>query len=197
LYIQNLSSKARMTSNHLRRNLSCWIRKRNTPTEARRVYSEMKNMSAMTPLVFPEGTIVLPNEHYRSVASRDKPRLRFLKQDVDAKLIFVLELPRTPTPPLPSKNPLSGKTRGCLRFIVRKAAKNSPNRVMRTERGKSGRTIPCCCRSTLTAFFRRSIQEGFRPSRIISSRQRIMGTGDPTSSTKMEENTRWITLACT
>jgi hypothetical protein len=51
-----------------------------------------KNMSVMKPLVFPDGTIMRSMDDFRFVGSPDKVRIRFLKEDVDGKPIFVSEL---------------------------------------------------------------------------------------------------------
>jgi len=55
-----------------------------------------KNMSVMKPLVFPDGTILRSLDDFRLVGSPDKPRIRFLKEDVDGRPIFVSELPPDP-----------------------------------------------------------------------------------------------------
>ena len=55
-----------------------------------------KNMSVMKPLVFPDGTILRPLDDFRLVGSPDKVRIRFLKEDVTGKPIFVAELPPDP-----------------------------------------------------------------------------------------------------
>ena len=55
-----------------------------------------KNMSVMKPLVFPDGTILRSLDDFRLVGSPDKVRIRFLKEDVTGKPIFVAELPPDP-----------------------------------------------------------------------------------------------------
>ncbi len=52
-----------------------------------------KNMSIMKPLVFPDGTIMRSMDDFKLVRSPDKVRIRFLKEDVDGKPIFISELP--------------------------------------------------------------------------------------------------------
>jgi hypothetical protein len=52
-----------------------------------------KNMSIMKPLIFPDGTIMRSMDDFRFVGSPDKVRIRFLKEDVDGKPIFISELP--------------------------------------------------------------------------------------------------------
>jgi hypothetical protein len=52
-----------------------------------------KNMSIMKPLSFPDGTILRSMDDFKFVGSPDKVRIRFLKEDVDGKTIFVSELP--------------------------------------------------------------------------------------------------------
>ncbi|MHB8951940.1 MAG: sialidase family protein [Pirellulaceae bacterium] len=52
-----------------------------------------KNMSIMKPLIFPDGTILRSMDDFKCVGSPDKVRIRFVKEDVDGKTIFVSELP--------------------------------------------------------------------------------------------------------
>jgi hypothetical protein len=52
-----------------------------------------KNISVMKPLVFPDGTILRSMDDFKLVGVRDKVRIRFLKEGVDGKPLFVSELP--------------------------------------------------------------------------------------------------------
>lgn len=52
-----------------------------------------KNISVMKPLIFPDGTIMRSMDDFKFVGKPDKVRIRFLKEDVDGKPIFVSELP--------------------------------------------------------------------------------------------------------
>ena len=52
-----------------------------------------KNISVMKPLIFPDGTIMRSMDDFKLVGNPDKVRIRFLKEDVDGKPIFVSELP--------------------------------------------------------------------------------------------------------
>ncbi|KAA5542149.1 exo-alpha-sialidase [Roseiconus nitratireducens] len=52
-----------------------------------------KNISVMKPLVFPDGTIMRSMDDFKLVGQPDKVRIRFLKEDVDGKPIFVSEFP--------------------------------------------------------------------------------------------------------
>ncbi|WP_231744014.1 sialidase family protein [Stieleria neptunia] len=52
-----------------------------------------KNISVMKPLLFPDGTIMRSMDDFKLVGSRDKVRIRFLKEDVDGTPIFVSALP--------------------------------------------------------------------------------------------------------
>lgn len=52
-----------------------------------------KNISVMKPLLFPDGTIMRSMDDFKLVGKPDKVRIRFLKEDVDGKPIFVSELP--------------------------------------------------------------------------------------------------------
>ncbi len=52
-----------------------------------------KNMSVMKPLIFPDGTILRSMDDFTLVRKRDKVRIRFLKEDVNGRPIFVSELP--------------------------------------------------------------------------------------------------------
>jgi hypothetical protein len=52
-----------------------------------------KNISVMKPLIFPDGTIMRSMDDFNFVGRRDKVRIRFLKEDVDGKPIFVSEFP--------------------------------------------------------------------------------------------------------
>lgn len=52
-----------------------------------------KNMSVMKPLTFPDGTIMRSMDDFKLVRDPDKVRIRFLKEDVDGKPIFVSEFP--------------------------------------------------------------------------------------------------------
>lgn len=52
-----------------------------------------KNISVMKPLIFPDGTIMRSMDDFKWVGSRDKVRIRFLKEDVEGKPIFVSEFP--------------------------------------------------------------------------------------------------------
>jgi hypothetical protein len=52
-----------------------------------------KNISVMKPLIFPDGTIMRSMDDFRLVGTPDKVRIRFLKEDVDGKPVFVSELP--------------------------------------------------------------------------------------------------------
>ena len=47
----------------------------------------------MKPLLFPDGTIMRSMDDFKLVGKPDKVRIRFLKEDVDGKPIFVSELP--------------------------------------------------------------------------------------------------------
>lgn len=52
-----------------------------------------KNISVMKPLIFPDGTILRSMDDFKLVGTPDKVRIRFLKEDVDGKPIFVSEFP--------------------------------------------------------------------------------------------------------
>jgi len=52
-----------------------------------------KNISVMKPLIFPDGTVMRSMDDFTFVGSPDKVRIRFLKEDVDGKPIFISELP--------------------------------------------------------------------------------------------------------
>jgi hypothetical protein len=55
-----------------------------------------KNMSIMKPLIFPDGTIMRPMDDFSFHPFADNPdkvRIRFLKEDVDGKPMFISELP--------------------------------------------------------------------------------------------------------
>lgn len=52
-----------------------------------------KNISVMKPLIFPDGTIMRSMDDFTLVGKPDKVRIRFLKEGVDGKPIFVSELP--------------------------------------------------------------------------------------------------------
>ena len=52
-----------------------------------------KNISVMKPLIFPDGTIMRSMDDFKLVGKSDKVRIRFLKEDVDGKPIFVSEFP--------------------------------------------------------------------------------------------------------
>ncbi|WP_261342568.1 sialidase family protein [Roseimaritima multifibrata] len=52
-----------------------------------------KLISAMKPLIFPDGTILRPMDDLKLVGKPDKVRIRFLKEDVDGKPLFVSEFP--------------------------------------------------------------------------------------------------------
>jgi hypothetical protein len=52
-----------------------------------------KNISVMKPLIFPDGTIMRSMDDFKFVGSPDKVRIRFLKEDLDGKPIFVSEFP--------------------------------------------------------------------------------------------------------
>ena len=52
-----------------------------------------KNISVMKPLIFPDGTIMRSMDDFKLVGKPDKVRIRFLKEDVDGKPIFVSEFP--------------------------------------------------------------------------------------------------------
>ncbi|TWU10306.1 hypothetical protein Pla52o_57630 [Novipirellula galeiformis] len=52
-----------------------------------------KNISVMKPLIFPDGTIMRSMDDFKLVGVPDKVRIRFLKEGVDGKSIFVSELP--------------------------------------------------------------------------------------------------------
>ena len=52
-----------------------------------------KNISVMKPLIFPDGTIMRSMDDFKLVGIPNKVRIRFLKEDVDGKPIFVSELP--------------------------------------------------------------------------------------------------------
>jgi hypothetical protein len=47
----------------------------------------------MKPLIFPDGTIMRSMDDFKLVGTPDKVRIRFLKEDVDGKPIFVSEFP--------------------------------------------------------------------------------------------------------
>jgi len=52
-----------------------------------------KNISVMKPLLFPDGTIMRSMDDFQFVGRPDKVRIRFLKEGVDGKPMFVSELP--------------------------------------------------------------------------------------------------------
>lgn len=52
-----------------------------------------KNISVMKPLIFADGTILRSMDDFKLVGKADKVRIRFLKEDVDGKPIFVSEFP--------------------------------------------------------------------------------------------------------
>ena len=52
-----------------------------------------KNISVMKPLIFPDGTIMRSMDDFRLVGRPDQERIRFLKEDIDGKPIFVSALP--------------------------------------------------------------------------------------------------------
>jgi hypothetical protein len=52
-----------------------------------------KNMSVMKPLIFPDGSILRSMDDFKLVKVSDSVRIRFLKEDVDGKPIFVSEFP--------------------------------------------------------------------------------------------------------
>lgn len=51
-----------------------------------------KNISVMKPLIFPDGTILRSLDDFKLVGVPNKVRIRFLKEDVDGKPIFISEL---------------------------------------------------------------------------------------------------------
>jgi len=52
-----------------------------------------KNISVMKPLIFPDGTIMRSMDDFKLVGVPDKVRIRFLKEGVDGRPIFVSEFP--------------------------------------------------------------------------------------------------------
>lgn len=52
-----------------------------------------KNISVMKPLIFPDGTIMRSMDDFKLVGKPDKVRIRFLKEAVNGKPIFVSEFP--------------------------------------------------------------------------------------------------------
>lgn len=52
-----------------------------------------KNISVMKPLIFADGTIMRSMDDFKLVGTRDKVRIRFLKEDVDGTPMFISELP--------------------------------------------------------------------------------------------------------
>ncbi|MCA9193383.1 MAG: exo-alpha-sialidase [Planctomycetales bacterium] len=52
-----------------------------------------KNISVMKPLIFPDGTIMRSMDDFKLVGIADKVRIRFLKEDVNGRPIFVSEFP--------------------------------------------------------------------------------------------------------
>jgi len=52
-----------------------------------------KNLSVMKPLLFPDGTILRSMDDFKLVGTPDRVRIRFLKEAVDGKPIFVSALP--------------------------------------------------------------------------------------------------------
>ncbi len=52
-----------------------------------------KNISVMKPLIFPDGTIMRSMDDFRLVGRPDQERIRFLKEDIGGKPIFVSALP--------------------------------------------------------------------------------------------------------
>ncbi len=52
-----------------------------------------KNISVMKPLIFPDGTIMRSMDDFKLVGKPDKVRIRFLKEGIDGKPIFVSEFP--------------------------------------------------------------------------------------------------------
>ncbi|TWT64338.1 exo-alpha-sialidase [Rubinisphaera italica] len=52
-----------------------------------------KNISVMKPLIFADGTIMRSMDDFKFVGIPDKVRIRFLKEDVNGKPIFVSEFP--------------------------------------------------------------------------------------------------------
>ncbi len=52
-----------------------------------------KNISVMKPLIFPDGTIMRSMDDFKLVGKPDAVRIRFLKEDVEGKPIFVSEFP--------------------------------------------------------------------------------------------------------
>ncbi len=52
-----------------------------------------KNLSVMKPLIFSDGTIMRSMDDFKFVGVPDKVRIRFLKEDVNGKPIFVSEFP--------------------------------------------------------------------------------------------------------
>ena len=52
-----------------------------------------KNISVMKPLIFPDGTVMRSMDDFKLVGSPGKVRIRFLKEGVDGKPIFVSEFP--------------------------------------------------------------------------------------------------------
>ena len=52
-----------------------------------------KNVSVMKPLIFPDGTILRSMDDFKLVGRPNKVRIRFLKEDVDGKPMFVSAFP--------------------------------------------------------------------------------------------------------
>ncbi|MGV3486568.1 MAG: sialidase family protein [Planctomycetaceae bacterium] len=52
-----------------------------------------KNLSVMKPLIFPDGTILRSMDDFKLVGKPDQVRIRFLKEDVTGKPMFVSALP--------------------------------------------------------------------------------------------------------
>ncbi len=75
-----------------------------------------KNISVMKPLIFPDGTIMRSMDDFKFVGSPDKVRIRFLKEDVDGKPIFVSEFPADPDAVFAEQMPIIRKDGSLFTF---------------------------------------------------------------------------------
>lgn len=88
--------------------------KEHTPWSEPRLLGN-KNISVMKPLIFPDGTIMRSIDDFKLVGT-DKVRIRFLKEDVDGKPIFVSELPGDPEARFAEQMPIIRKDGSLLTF---------------------------------------------------------------------------------
>ncbi len=86
-----------------------------------------KNISVMKPLIFPDGTVMRSMDDFKLVGSPDKVRIRFLKEDVDGKPIFVSEFPVDNDAVFAEQMPIIRKDGSLFTFYRARKGRNSPN----------------------------------------------------------------------